>query len=151
MVRFEEEKFEYIIDEMKPLLEKHYDEIAMYKDQISLNPNYDLYKIMDDTGSLHILAARDGTVLVGYCVTFINYHPHYKDHVYAVNDVIYIDPGYRHTSVAPEMVSELERLMMEKGVSVMTFHMKTYKPFESLMEMMGFDKAEYMYSKYIKD
>ena len=151
MVRFEEEKFEDIIDEMKPLLQEHYKEIAMYKDKISLNPNYELYQAMADAGTLHILAARHGTVLVGYCVTFVNKHPHYNDHLYAVNDVVYLDPAYRHSAVAPEMIAELERMMLEKGVSVMTFHMKTYQPFETLMDFMGFEKAEYLYSKYIKD
>ena len=90
MVRFEEERYEDIIEEMKPLLADHHEEVDMYKDHIKLNPDYDLYQSMADAGALHILAARDGTVLVGYCVTFIQQNPHYKDHIYAVNDVVYL-------------------------------------------------------------
>ena len=154
MITYQEEQFNDVIDEIKPLLEEHYHEVAMYKDRIELNPNYDLYEIMNRTGNVHIFTARDSeanNALVGYCLTFMQQHPHYKDHVYAVNDIIYVAEPYRHTEVAPEMISRLEKAMLAEGVSVMTFHMKTYKTFETLMDSLGFEQFEYLYSKYIKD
>lgn len=154
MITYQEEKFDDVIEEMKPLLEDHYVEVAMYQDKIELNPNWGIYQAMNDVGNVHIFTARDDErdgKLIGYCVTFMQNNPHYMDHEYAVNDVIYVDPEYRHTEVAPMMLSELEKIMKSQGVSVMTFHMKTHLPFETLMQSLGYDDAEKLYTKYIKD
>lgn len=147
-MQFQEERLDDVLEELEPLLQEHYKEVAMYQDKIELNPDYDLYRLMERQGTLHILTARDPD-LQGYCVTFINKHPHYKDHKYAVNDIIYVSPEHRHTDVAYEMLKELERLMLLEGVSVMTFHMKHYKSFQTLMSARHFDPAEYLYTKYI--
>lgn len=149
MIEYNEEKFEEVIEELKPLLNDHYEEIAIYQDKIDLNPNYEMYKALEDLGNLHVLTARDEGRLVGYCVTFIQSHPHYIDHLFAANDILYIMPDYRHTELAPNMLNVLEEIMKEKEVSVMTFHMKTYKPFETLMDFLAFDKTEHLYTKYI--
>lgn len=151
MITYQEEKLANILDELKPLLEDHYQEVAIYKDHIALNPAYDLYLAMEVAGSLHVFTARDTTAqeLIGYCITFVHKSPHYQDHVYAVNDVIFVKEEYRHSEIAPNMLNQLELIMEQTGVSVMTFHMKTYKPFETLMDILGYDKIEYLYSKYI--
>ena len=151
MVKYQVENYKDIIEEMKPLLEEHYKEIAMYQDHIDLNPNYYLYELMSATGQVHFFSARDDGKLIGYCVTFVHPNPHYKDHIYAVNDIVYVDPEYRHSLVAPTMLTNLEAIMKDAGVSVMSFHMKTYKPFESLMSGLGYDKAEILFMKYIKE
>lgn len=149
MITFQEEKFEDVYEEMEPLLLDHYKEVEVYQEHIDFNPDIEFYQMAQDTGRLHILTARDRGDLIGYTVTIVSRNPHCKDHVYAVNDVVYVDPAYRGGAVAPDMVSKLEEIMEEKGVSVMTFHMKTFKPFESLMYMMGFEDVERVYYKYI--
>ena len=151
MTEYSFEKVDDILEEIEPLLEEHYQEVAMYQEHIAFNPNYDVYRVMEEMGSCLVYTARDGGALVGYVVTFLQNNPHYQDHIWAVNDIVYVCPEYRHTEVAPEMLQTLEAELKERGVSVMTFHMKTFKPFETLMGALGFDKAEYMYSKYIKD
>ena len=153
-ITYQTESYHDVINEIKPLLEDHYEEVAMYKEHIEFNPNYELYLHMDQTGDIHIFTARDqdvGGAIVGYCVTFMQHHPHYMDHIYAVNDIIYVADEYRHTEVAPEMIMRLEKEMQDEGASVMTFHMKTYKPFRTLMESLNFEEAEILYSKYIKE
>lgn len=150
MIKYQEEGFgPALYEELYPLLEKHYEEVAVFQEYIKLNPDQEFYQMAQDTGRLHILTVRDQGKLIGYTVTMVSKNPHYSDHVYAVNDVVYVDPEYRGGEVAPEMISKLEEIMEEKGVSVMTFHMKTFKPFQSLMYMMGFEDTERVYYKYI--
>ena len=151
MITYQEESYSEIIEELKPLLELHYKEIAMYQDNIDLNPNYGIYEIMYETGQVHFYTARDNKELVGYAITFMQQHPHYMDHVFAVNDIVYVKEEHRHTDVAPTMLTKLEQIMKDDGVSVMTFHMKSFKPFETLMDYLEFDKAEFLFTKYIKD
>ncbi len=151
MITYQEELYDDIIEEMKPLFVEHYHEVAMYQDKIDLNPDYVAYKAMADAGVIHFLTVRDEGKMIGYTVTLLHAHPHYKDHDMAVNDILYVHPDYRHGEVAPTLLSKLEQIMKQNGVSVMTFHMKTHKPFETLMSFLAYDKAEALFMKYIKE
>ena len=147
MIEFQEEVYQEVIEELKPLFKDHYEEIAMYKDKIALNPDYDKYDTLGE--HLFIVTARDEGTLIGYTIFFVNNHLHYKDHMYAANDIIYIDPKYRHDVAAFEMMEYAEDLLKHMGVSVISMHMKAYAAFETLMKALNFDKAEFIYTKYI--
>ena len=147
MITYQEEKLSDILPEMKPLLEEHWEEVAWYKDTIKLNPDYDMYLMMEERGRVHVSTARDDGKLVGYTVNFVAPNPHYSDHVYAVNDIIFLLPEYRHGFTAKGMIDYSEQKLEEMGVSVMTFHMKLANPFTTLLESCGFDCQELLFSK----
>lgn len=154
MITYQQETYAEVIDEIKPLLEQHHQEVDIYSDKVKINPDYNSFQVLESLGMLDIYTARDSdanNALIGYCVTLIQKHHHYSDHVYAINDILYVDPEYRHTEVAPELISKVEERMVSLGVSVMTFNMKPYKPFKTLMDSLGFEESEIQYSKYIKD
>lgn len=143
------EKVKNCLEEMKPLLQEHYEQVAMYKDKIPLEPDYDKYLDLCDSGILHIVTARDEDKLIGYYISMMVPHIHYSSHKFAVNDILYIDEEYRKTLVGLEMFKFAEKCLKEEGVSVMTIHMKTSLPFDSLCEGLGYDYAERNYTKYI--
>lgn len=149
MITFQQETLDQSLGEMKPLFEKHYKEIAMYQDKIELNPDYDRYYELEKNGGLQIYTARDDEKLIGYTIYFTNKHLHYKDHLYAANDIIYVDPEYRGSLMAFDLLHFADEQLKELGVSVVTMHMKSYAPFETLMKACEYDKAEFIYSKYI--
>lgn len=151
MITYQQERFIDLIEELKPLLESHWEEVAWYKDKIKLCPDYDRYAELDQIGALHIVTARDEGELVGYDINFVMPHLHYSEHTYAVNDIIFLLPEYRHAGIALEMVEHTEALLAEKGVSVITLHMKLAHPFTQLMEQAGYSAQETIYSKYVGD
>lgn len=151
MIRFSVETYDDVIDEIKPLLDWHWEEVAIYKDKIKFKADYSKYEDMQDSGHLHIVTVRDEDMLVGYFISFLMDHPHYSDHKYALNDILYLHPDYRHADVACGMFEYAEKDLKSKGVSVMVVHMKTQFPFKTLCEVQGFEMAEYNYSKYIGD
>jgi hypothetical protein len=147
---FEEENVYDVREEIAPMLDKHYEEVAMYKDKIKLAVDWDKYETMEDQDSLRVYTLRnDEEKLVGYNVFFVHIHPHYMNDKYAVNDIVYIDPTYRHTENTIEFFNWCERMLEHEGVSVMTYHMKEYIPFHTLMKALDFDHAEFIYTKYI--
>jgi GNAT superfamily N-acetyltransferase len=149
MITYQVEKItDDFIEEVTPLLEEHYKDIAMYQDKIDLNPDWDTYKLIDGDGFVAI-TARDDEKLIGYTAYFIKNNLHYKDHIFAVNDVIYLDKEYRGGTTAVDMLMYTEEVLEDLGVSVATMHMKTFAPFETLMQCLSFDKAEFLYTKYI--
>lgn len=151
MIEYKVEKLEECLEEIKPLLLDHYKEVAMYQDKIELAPDYDKYFSMEELGMLHIVTARDDGLLIGYFASFLINHIHYSNNVYAVNDILFIDKKYRNSKTGLGLFKFAESSLKEAGVSVMTVHMKTAIPFDSLCEGLGYDYAERNYTKYIGD
>ena len=129
----------------------HWEEVAANKEKVDFNPDYDKYKVIEDTGSLHIVTARKEGVLIGYFVSFLTPSIHYKDHVFALNDVLYVAEKYRGGSVAFKMFIFAESHLKKLGVSVIFIHMKVYAPFDKLCLKLGYTNVERSYSKYIGD
>lgn len=148
-VVYKTEVLDECLEEMKPLLEKHWEEIALHKDKIELNPDYESYYDIEETGSLHIVTARKLGKLIGYFISFINPHLHYKDHYFAINDILFVSPAYRNSSVGKEMFKFAEEELAKEGVSVLMMSMKTHAPFDHLCESLGYSNVERTYSKYI--
>lgn len=151
MITFQEESLVDCLEEMKPLFENHWDEIALHKDKIKLNPDYDKYLLMDKLGMLHVMTARDDGKIVGYFISFIQPHMHYKDTVFAMNDILFIHPDYRKGSIGFKLFKKAEESLKGIGVDVVLIHAKVKNDFKPLMDKLGFNRAEYSYSKYIGD
>lgn len=127
----------------------HYKEVAMYQDKIPLNPDYGKYYALEEVGILHIITVRDKEKLIGYFLSVITPNLHYSKNLFAVNDILYLDEDYRHLGVGQKMFNFAEAELSKKGVSVISIHMKTSLPFDSLCKGMGYDYAERNYTKYI--
>lgn len=149
MVKYQQEFLETVIDDIKPLLEKHWEEIALNKDKIKLNPDWDCYAFLEQQGKLRIFTARDDGELLGYFVVIVGHNPHYKDHLFASNDVIYISPKHRKGFTGIKLIKFAEKCLKEDGVSVLAINTKVHQPFDKLMDFLKFRKIERVYSKYI--
>ena len=146
---FKVETYHEVIEEMKPLFDQHWEEIAIHQDKIKLNPDYSRYEELDSTGMLHIVTARDEGKLVGYFISFLEYHLHYKDHIFASNDICFLLPEYRHAEAGIGLFQYAERNLKDIGVSVIMIHMKTHAPFDTLCEVLEYENVERTYSKYV--
>jgi len=149
MITYQEENLKDCLDEVKVLIEMHWEEIALYKDKINLNPDFDKYLLLDSMGMLHVLTVRDGSKLIGYFISFIQPNMHYSDHVFATNDILYIDPSYRKGSVGYKLFKKAEESLIGIGVDVVLIHAKVKNDFKPLMDKLGYERVEYTYSKYV--
>jgi GNAT superfamily N-acetyltransferase len=133
------------------LLEDHWEEIALNKGKIALNPDWDAYEALELSGKLKIFTARVNDRMIGYFVVLVGPNLHYKDHIFAVNDILYLDKIYRRGRTGIKLIKFAEQCLKEDGVSVLNINTKAHKPFDSLMEYLGFNLIERVYSKYIGD
>jgi len=133
-------------DEIMPLLELHWHEIALNKD-IPLSIDWEKYQQAYDAGNMLICTARDEGILIGYSVFFVHSHLHYKENLFAVQDILFIDPAYRNSRAGIGVIRFSEQVLKESGVSVVMHHMKTAHDFSPLMERLGYDFVEKIYSK----
>jgi len=150
-VTYQQEFLDTFIKDCKTLLEDHWKEVALNKDKIKLNPDFDRYYKLQEQGSLDIFTARDNGVLVGYFVVFVDTNLHYKDHLFAKNDLVYIDPNYRKGFTAVRLIKFAEKSLKEDGVSVLVVNTKNHKPFHKLMRYLKFSDTETIYTKFIGD
>ena len=136
--------------EAGPLLHAHWEEIALNKDFIKLNPDWDRYEELERSKVLHVFTARHEGKLVGYFVMLVVPHLHYMDHLFAHNDIIYISPEHRKGFAAMRLIRFAEEHLRAMGVSVMMVNVKRHKPFDALLDRMGYNYIENIYAKRLR-
>lgn len=136
-------------EDMKPLLKEHWELVALNKGKIKLNPDWEEYALLDQAGILRIFTARDEGKLVGYFVLSVSRSMHYKDHIFAVCDVIFVKPDSRAGKTGYNLVKYAEEWCKESGVSLLNINTKVHIPFDTLMIGMEYENIERIYSKYL--
>lgn len=144
-MKFQCESLNTSLEESKPLLFQHWQEIAHYKD-IPLNPDYDLYYKMEAASMLNIYTARDNEEsLIGYAVYIISPALHYKQSIVAKQDIIYVHPDHRGVGLYLLRYSEEE--LKKIGVHIISQHVKAAHHFGPSLVRMGYELQDLMYTK----
>lgn len=138
-------------EDCKDLIKEHWEEIAVNKDKIKLNPDWDIYRKLEELGNFKIFTVRSNGVLVGYFAVIVNTNPHYKDHLFASNDVIFLKKEYRKGLTGVKLIKFATECLKADGVSVLTINTKAHKPFDKVLNFLGFSLTERVYSKYLGD
>lgn len=146
---FQRESAETLWEEILPLLQKHYDEIAKYKD-IELSPDVDLYNEIELKGKLRCYTVRKDLELIGYAVFLVHHHLHYSKSLQAVQDVVYLDPSHRGGRTGLKLLRYAEEQLKSEGVEIVMHHVKLEHPaLGVLLEYMGYEKMEIIYARKI--
>lgn len=134
-----------LLNEAFPLLEKHYAEVAHYKD-IPLDPDFERYLQVDKSGNIRAFTARDDLgVLIGYAVYFIHQNMHYRSSKQAVQDVIYIDPARR--GFGAKFISWCDAELLADGVQVVYQHIKAAHDFGPMLKRLGYELVDLIYAR----
>lgn len=156
MITYQVETYQDVINEIWPMLEAHYLEIATDKQIKPFDPDLDRYLAMEEQGCLRIFTARkraepvagqdyhDGlpTTLIGYFVSFVLPGLHYQQTSMAINDIMYIEPAHRGGTVGYRLIKLATEDLKNLGADVLIIHMKVDYPFRSLLEKLDFHLTE---------
>lgn len=145
-MNFKRERAHDVIQEMLPLFEKHYIEIAHFKD-IPLDPDFETYMKMEDAGILRVYTARNEQgVLIGYAVYFLKHNLHYKSSLQALQDIIFIDPAHR--GVGAKLIIWCDRELKKEGVQLVCQHIKVATPHTiALFKRLGYEEIDVILGK----
>jgi len=149
LITYQQEFLNSTLEDARELLESHWSELALNRDKIKLNPDWETYEVLESQGKLKIFTARDSGVLVGYFVVVVSSHVHYKDHLFAHNDILYIGKEYRKGFTGIKLIKFAEKCLKSDGVSVLVLNTKMHKPLNKILEFLKFTPTETVYSKYI--
>lgn len=150
MMIYQEEPVTYsLLEELTPMLEQHWEEVAVNKDRVPLDINYDGYVKLYNSGILKLFTVRNEVELIGYYATMLVNHFHYKSTLFAMNDVVYVKPEYRGKLAGYKLLKFAEDKLKEYGVDVVSVHIKLTHDFSPMMERMGYQTVEKICTKYI--
>lgn len=143
-ISFQQESFLDTYQEAIPLIQKHYEEIAHYKD-IELAPDIDMYHKLEMAGTIKVYTSRRKGQLVGYAVFFVRYNLHYKKSLQAMQDVIYIDP--KHRGFGALFISWCDEQLKKDGIQVVYHHVKASQDFSKILTRLGYHLIDYIYGR----
>ena len=143
---FARETSEEVIQEIAPLFEAHYREIAHYQD-IPLSVDYAAYLRLEARGCLRIYTIRVGILLVGYAIFAVARSMHYSTSLQARQDILYLDPEYRHGRLGMRFIAWCDEQLRAEGVQVVFQHIKAAHNFGPMLERLGYELIDHMYGR----
>lgn len=140
-------------DEIAPLLEAHWHEVAHYPD-LALAPRRDLYEKIADAGNLRVYTARVDAGptrgrLVGYLAALVTPSLHYAPHVYAQQDVLFVDKSHRGSRVGVDLIRFAHDQLRAEGVTALYQHVKHRSDLNvgpMLERLLGYEHVDDIYA-----
>ena len=147
-ITYQEEKLTDFLEEVKPILEQHYDEISVTKN-FPLSPDYVAYIQMQELGFLTCVTCRKDGVLIGYIAFFVRPHLHYLTCKTAVEDLYFVQKEHRQGMVGIKLFKKAEEILKAKGVQRIILSCKTNLDHSKIFEHLGYRFFEKHFDKLI--
>jgi GNAT superfamily N-acetyltransferase len=145
---FARERAADVMDEIKPLLTRHWTEIAHYPD-IPLHVNYEQFLHADRNGGLRIFTIRSAGGLIGYAVFFVALNPKYMSSLQAHQYVLYLAPEHRRGRIGMRFIDWCDTQLKADGIQVVYQHVKADPKhnFGPLLERLGYTLIDQLYGR----
>lgn len=151
MITAHVESFMERLTELQALLPMHWEELALNKDAVPLDPQYDIYAAREAKGELLFVTLREAGDLVGYFIGFIAPGLHYKTCLTCTMDIFYVRPDKRKGRAGSTLFKYVEAELRRRGVDRWFVGSKCHADASSLFEYLGFDRVEVFFSKWLGD
>jgi hypothetical protein len=137
------------LPELMYLLPLHYEELALNKDKVPLDPQYEVYRERDAAGAVLFVTLRDAGELVGYFVGFIAPGLHYKTCLTCTMDIFYLRKDKRTGSGGVRLFRFVEAELKSRGVQRWFMGSKVHADASALFKRIGAAPVETYYSKWL--
>lgn len=142
----QEDLTESLIAEITPLLERHWAEVAYFKD-VPVSVNWPIYQVLAKADLLIILTVRELDKLIGYGVYTLNPNLHYDQISQAQQDVLFVESGKRGAMIGSKLIKMADELLSTMGVHSVYHHVKLTHDFSKLLERQGYEQVEKIFVK----
>ena len=151
MLTAQPEPFAPFLEEVKPMLDLHYDELALNRDKVPLSPQYEEYLRRDALGMVVTITLRKDGQLVGYWSGFKAPALHYSTCLTLHMDIFFVHPDYRDGSAGIKLFKAMEKEAKRQGVQRLFVGSKVHKDASRLFEALKYTKVETTYSAWLGD
>lgn len=149
LVTYQVEQWADCWHETAELWTRHWDEVALDKEQIPLDPDLAQYEAFAANGELHIVTVRVDSRLVGYHASIVRRHLHYKGSLNAFTDVYFLLPEYRQGLLGVKLFRKAEETLKARGVEKIFTGTKVHLNMSKMFEHLGYRQTEILFTKYI--
>jgi len=149
MMTFAVESLTENLESLKPMFPLHWQELALNKDQVPLDPQYDIYLARDARGEVMFIAGREAGEIMAYFVGFVAPGLHYKTCLTLTMDIFWVKPEYRGKSAGIRLFKTVEVEARRRGVQRMFMGSKLHKDAGWLFEKLDYRPVETYYSKFL--
>ena len=152
-VRFAVEPWTHARTDIALLLPLHWREIALDQDVIPLDMDWSAYAELERQGVLHVVTARTPSgMLVGYFLSFVRMHLHYRTSLTAFEDMFFLLPSWRRGWNGVRFFQFVEASWRERGVERAAISYKLHfrhGRVGRLLTYLGWQATETNYTKYL--
>lgn len=148
---FAVEPFAAMIEEAKPLLSRHWEELALDKEQIHLAPDWERYARLEAEGALSVVTVRENGKLVGYSWMIIQRGLHYSDVLEAYMDIYWIAPEVRGRFGGRRLFHTVEAELKRRGVIRVHVGSKLHRDSSRLFRALDYVPIELWFSKLLTE
>ena len=154
------EAFSDCLEELKPLFQPHYEELALNRDRVPLDPQYDTYLAREALGELLCVTLRERGRIVAYFIGFIAPALHYRTCLTLTMDVFWLHPDYRGSDslsdleeglLAEQLFRTVKEEALRRRVQRCYYGSKAHKDASHLFEQLGLQKVDVYYSAWWGD
>lgn len=149
MMTVQMEAFRPFLEEVKPLFPRHWEELALNKEHVPLDPQYDVYLARDARGEVLAVTVRDNGKLVGYFVGFVAPGLHYRTCLTLTMDIFWVAPEHRGKHAGAMLFTEVERIAKSRGVKRIFVGSKLHKDVSWLFEKLRYEPCEMYFTKWL--
>lgn len=151
MLTFHVERLSDVRAEAEPLLKRHWEEIALNKDKVPLDPDWPVYAELEKAGFLLITTARNERgELNGYVADVLHGALHYRSQRVAENDIFWLAPERRGGLEGFRLLRAADANAVSSGANKFVKHVKIHSPGPGkLLERMGYVATDIIYAKVL--
>lgn len=153
------EQFRDVVEELKPCFDPHWQELALDRQSVPLDPQYETYLARDALNEVLTVVLREGGRVRGYFIGFIAPGLHYRRTLTLTMDISWLHPDLRGEDSlgAVEALMHLETIYRtamgearRRGVQRVYFGTKLHKDIGRLYESLGLTETERYYSALLE-
>lgn len=149
---------QFIDDALGEILEEQYEDLALNKDKVPLDPQLHIYREREEKGELLVMSMRQrhqlgggfDDELAGYFIGFIAPGLHYQTCLTCTMDIFYVRPKFRDNLLAGRrLFRAVEKELKTRGVDRWFVGTKLNKDVGRLFESLKFEPVEMYYAKWL--
>jgi hypothetical protein len=142
---FEILPFRSVAEDIKEMVEQHYEDANELANHEPLNVDWDYYLEASDANQCFVFVCKDGEEIAGYSIFTINNDANFKDTIEATNCGLYVKKKYRGRA-SVELMKISDETMRLMGVNKISYAVKSDKV-GSFLERNGYKQEYKIWSK----
>ena len=150
MITYRVEKYSEALNDLIKIYPEHYDELEEgFKGGYELEPNWESYYGLEQSGMLQVITCREDEELIGYMMFIVCSPLHVKSCLTALEDIYYLRKTHRKGRTGIKMFQFAEEHLKSLDVNRIMCSTKVHLDNSRLLEYLGYTFMEKLYSKFI--